>query len=58
MSEKHTLYVNSTMNELHELNAELYEAMMDMDNLSLSVTIKSIKKILNDIQKSYNEEQL
>ena len=49
-------YVNSTMDEFNELSSDLYEAMIDMDHNGVQETIKSIKKVLSDIQRSYYDE--
>jgi hypothetical protein len=49
-------YVNSTMDEFHELGSDLYESMIDMDSTSVNDTIVKLKKMLSEIQKSYNEE--
>lgn len=56
MSNKHLNYVNSTMDEVYELSSDLYEAMIDMDKKAVSTVIKIYKKILSDIQKSYDEQ--
>lgn len=49
-------YVNSTMNEFHELGSDLYEAMIDMDQKAVNDTVVKLKKMLSEIQKSYHEE--
>lgn len=49
-------YVNSTMSEFNDLGADLYESMIDMDYNGVQEAIKSIKKVLNDIQRSYQDE--
>lgn len=56
MSENLLAYVNSTMDEIHSLTSDLYESMIDNDKDNLNETIKSIRKVLVDIQKSYNDE--
>ena len=56
MSEKLLAYVNSTMDEFHSLSSDLYESMIDNDKENLIETIKLIRKLLIDVQKSYNEE--
>lgn len=58
MSENLLAYVNSTMDEVHSLTSDLYESMIDNDKDNLNETIKSIRKVLVDIQKSYNDEGL
>lgn len=58
MSENLLAYVNSTMDEIHSLTSDLYESMIDNDKDNLNETIKSIRKVLVDIQKSYNDEGL
>jgi hypothetical protein len=52
-----TTYVNSTMDEFYELGSELYESMIDMDVKELNDTILKIRKMLAEIQRSYNEGQ-
>ncbi len=52
--ELNTIYINSTMNEVHDLCNDLYEAMMD--NESVDHIIKTLKRALSDIQKSYDGE--
>jgi hypothetical protein len=49
-------YVNSTMNEFHELGSDLYEGMIDMDHKAVNNTVVKLKKMLSEIQKSYHEE--
>ena len=56
MNDKLTPYVNSVMDEVHELCSDLYEAMMDIDREEVVGTIKKLKLVLTDVQKSYNEE--
>lgn len=51
-----TTYVNSAMNEFNDLGSDLYEAMMDLDKPGVNDAIKKLKKVLNDIQRSYYEE--
>ncbi len=58
MSENLLTYVNSTMDEIHSLTSDLYESMIDNDKDNLNETIKSIRKVLVDIQKSYHDEGL
>lgn len=52
--ELNTTYVNSTMDEVHDLSNDLYEAMMD--NEPVDKIIKTLKRVLSDIQKSYDGE--
>jgi len=52
--ELNTTYINSTMNEVHDLCNDLYEAMMDSE--SVDHIIKTLKRALSDIQKSYDGE--
>jgi hypothetical protein len=52
--EINTAYINSTMNEVHDLCNDLYEAMMDSE--SVDHIIKTLKRALSDIQKSYDGE--
>ena len=52
-----TVYVNSTMDEFHENGAELYEAMMDGDNAAINEVIKKINKSLQDVRKSFQEDE-
>jgi hypothetical protein len=54
--DKNTTYVNSTMDEVYSHCSELYEAMMDMVDKDVFIVIKSFKRVLSDIQKSYNGE--
>jgi hypothetical protein len=56
MQDKFVSYVNSTMNELNELTSDLYEAMIDKQRSDILATIKSIRKCITDIQKSYEEQ--
>lgn len=50
-------YVNSTMKELYDLCAELYEALADKDEDESKEAIKKIGTVLRDIQKSKDEPQ-
>lgn len=54
---KLTAYVNSTMDEFHENGSELYEAMMDGDNTAINEVIKKINKALQDVRKSFQEDE-
>jgi len=56
MSENLLAYVNSTMDEVYSLTSDLYESMVDNDRNTLIETIKSLRKVLSDIQKSYYDE--
>jgi hypothetical protein len=53
-----TTYVNSSMDEFYELGAELYEAMMDEDVLTINETIRKINKFTSDVKKSFKEDEL
>ncbi len=44
------------MDEVHSLTSDLYESMVDNDRETLIETIKSLRKVLSDIQKSYYDE--
>ena len=48
-----TRYVNSTMDEVHELCSELYEAMIDIDKDGVKSSIINLKKVLTDIMRTY-----
>ena len=48
-----TRYVNSTMDEVHELCSELYEAMIDIDKDGVKSSIINLKKVLTDILRTY-----
>jgi hypothetical protein len=48
-----TRYVNSTMDEVHELCSELYEAMIDMDKDGVKSSIINLKKVLTDVLRTY-----
>ena len=52
-------YVNSVMNEFYDLGARLYEGMVDKDENEVDESIKQLKKMLTDVQRSYSnaEEQ-
>jgi hypothetical protein len=54
--DKNTTYVNSTMDEVYSHCSDLYEAMIDMVDKDIFIVIKSFKRVLSDIQKSYNGE--
>lgn len=54
--DKNTAYVNSTMDEVYSHCSDLYEAMIDMVDKDIFIVIKSFKRVLSDIQKSYNGE--
>jgi len=53
------IYVNSVMNEFYDLGARLYEGMVDKDDKEVDESIKQLKKMLTDVQRSYSngEEQ-
>lgn len=44
------------MDEVHELCSELYEAMMDIEKKDVIESIRKLKKVLTDVQKSYNDD--
>jgi ElaB/YqjD/DUF883 family membrane-anchored ribosome-binding protein len=48
-------YVNSTMKELYDLCAELYEALADKNDDESKEVVKKINAVLRDIQKSKDE---
>jgi len=48
-------YVNSTMSEINDLCAELYESLADKNYNESSEVIKKLSKALRDIQKSNDE---
>jgi hypothetical protein len=49
-------YVNSVMNEFYDLGSRLYEGMIDKDEKEVYESIKHLKKMLTDIQRSYESE--
>lgn len=49
-------YVNSVMNEFYDLGSRLYEGMIDKDEKEVYDSIKHLKKMLTDIQRSYESE--
>jgi hypothetical protein len=51
-------YVNSTMREVNELTDELYEAMIDSDRLQIIEICKKMSKLISDIKKSHNSEDV
>lgn len=53
-----TAYVNSTMNEVHDHVNDLYEAMMDMDRDQLRKTIINLKKVLTDVNRAYETDEI
>lgn len=59
MNQELLIYVNSVMNEFYDLGARLYEGMVDKDENEVDESIKQLKKMLTDIQRSYSnaEEQ-
>lgn len=48
-------YVNSTMQEINDLCAELYESLADRNDEEVKEAIKKLGKVLRDIQKSNDE---
>lgn len=59
MNQEFLIYVNSVMNEFYDLGAKLYEGMIDKDDKEVDESIKQLKKMLTDVQRSYSngEEQ-
>lgn len=45
------------MNEFYDLGARLYEGMIDKDDEEVDESIKQLKRMLTDIQRSYESEQ-
>lgn len=56
MHQDFLIYVNSVMNEFYDLGARLYEGMIDKDENEVDESIKQLKKMLTDIQRSYSNE--
>lgn len=48
-------YVNSTMKEINDLCAELYESLSDQDEKETKEVIRKIMRALRDVQKSSDE---
>jgi len=44
------------MNEFYDLGSRLYEGMIDKDEKEVYDSIKHLKKMLTDIQRSYESE--
>jgi hypothetical protein len=44
------------MDEIHELNSELYEALMDGSDDEVNTVIRNLNKVYTDIKKSLNDE--
>lgn len=59
MNQELLIYVNSVMNEFYDLGARLYEGMVDKDDKEVDESIRQLKKMLTDVQRSYSngEEQ-
>lgn len=57
MHQDFLIYVNSVMNEFYDLGARLYEGMIDKDDSEVDETIKQLKKMLTDVQRSYSNGQ-
>ena len=51
------IYVNSTMKEVNDHCDDLYESMIDKDKDEVIKTVEKLKRVLNDIKKTYNEEE-
>ena len=51
------IYVNSTMKEVNNHCDDLYESMIDKDKDEVIKTVEKLKRVLNDIKKTYNEEE-
>ena len=49
-------WVNSTMDEIDELNRELYEAISDGSHDEIEAVIKKLNKVLLYIRKSIKDE--
>jgi hypothetical protein len=50
------IYVNSVMNEFYDLGSRLYEGMVDKDDQEVEESIRQLKKMLTDVQRSYSNE--
>jgi hypothetical protein len=46
------------MREVNELTDELYEAMIDSDRLQIIEICKKMSKLISDIKKSHNSEDV
>lgn len=49
-------YINATMDMLNNLCSDLYEALMDQDNLAIETTITSLDNVLNDLNQTFKNE--
>ena len=49
-------YVNSTMKEVNDYCDDLYESMIDKEKDKVIKTVENLKRVLNDIKKTYNDE--
>jgi hypothetical protein len=49
-------WVNSTMDEIDDLNRELYEALIDGSHDEVESAIKKLNKVLLDVRKSIKDE--
>lgn len=49
-------HVNFVMEELHSLNAELYESLIDREDSQTKTTIKTIITKLKSIHESFEED--
>jgi hypothetical protein len=49
-------YVNSTMKEVNDYCDDLYESMIDQEKDKVIKTVENLKRVLNDIKKTYNDE--
>jgi len=49
-------HVNFVMDELHTLNSDLYEALIDREDVETKTTIKKIMDKLRTVNESFEED--
>lgn len=49
-------YINTTMDILNNLCSDLYEALMDQDQLAIETTVSNLDNVLNDLNQTFKNE--
>ena len=49
-------FINATMDLIHNLANELYEAMVDEDSVSVERIIRDLDEVIRDINQTFKDE--
>tara|TARA_R100000808_G_scaffold6064_4_gene18167 strand:+ start:1836 stop:2033 length:198 start_codon:yes stop_codon:yes gene_type:complete len=50
-------YINLLMEEIHHMSDDIYESLMDENNVVLLDTIKQLRSLLSEVEKNHINDQ-